>query len=388
MIERELGMQLRELAQQFPIVSISGPRQSGKTTLVRAVFPDYRYLSFENPDVRAAFEMDPRAFLKRNCPPIIFDEAQREPDLFSYLQGVVDASGTCGQFVLTGSQDFLLLKSVSQSLAGRVALCTLLPLSHDELARAGRAPADELEWLYRGGYPRLFDGAHNVQVFFAGYIRTYLERDVRLELGIRNLSAFQTFIELCALRTGQLLNISSLASDCGISVNTAKEWLSVLEASRIIYLLRPYCANRTKRLVKTPKLYFLDTGLAAYLMGAERPEDIIDGGFQGPLFEAAVVSEILKRSYATLREPRLSFWRDAKKREIDVLIERGPHVVKAIECKASTTFNPKFFDALNKIAGSELGLDARAQAVAYGGEEAGEGARGDLVPYSAIGTLL
>ena len=388
MIERELGPRLLGLATQYPIISVSGPRQSGKTTLVRSVFPDYAYLSFEDPDVRAAFELDPKAFLARHGTHVIFDEAQREPDLFSYLQSIVDEQRAPGQFVLTGSQDFLLLKSVGQSLAGRVALCTLLPLSYEELARSGNAPADELAWLHRGGYPRLYDGVRDAETFFAGYLRTYLERDVRSELGVRNLSAFRTFVELCALRTGQLLNISSLASDCGISVNTAKGWLSVLEASHIIYLLRPYYSNRSKRLVKTPKLYFLDTGLAAYLMGAERPEDIADLGWQGPLFEAAIVSELLKRRYAALREPNLSFWRDAKQREIDILIERGPRVVKAIECKASTAFNPKFFDTLNKIASEELGLDARSQAVVYGGDMEVESERGNLVPYSAVGSLL
>lgn len=388
MIEREMAPKLRELAGQYPIVSVSGPRQSGKTTLVRSVFSEYRYVSFENPEVRDEFEMDPRMFLRRYDSHVIFDEAQREPDLFSYLQGIVDERGECGQFVLTGSQNFLLMKSVSQSLAGRVALFTLLPLSYEELSLSGRASTDELVWLYRGGYPRLFNGADDVQAFFTGYVQTYLERDVRGELGVRSLSAFRSFTELCALRVGQLLNISSLASDCGIAVNTAREWLSILEASHIIYLLRPYFSNKSKRLVKTPKLYFLDTGLAAYLMGLESPDDILDSGFRGQLFECAVISEVLKRCYARARAPRLSFWRDAKQREIDLLIERGPRVVRAIECKASTTFNPKFFDMLNRISEGELGLDARSQAVVYGGDYGMEAERGDLVPFSEIGRLL
>lgn len=388
MIQREMSEKIVELMQKFPVVSVTGPRQSGKTTLVRSTFPNYEYLSMENPDVRREFEDDPRLFLSRHSAKVIFDEAQRTPELFSYLQGIVDEASSPGQFVLTGSQNFLLMRTISQSLAGRVALFTLLPLSHSELDRAGLAPADMIEWLYRGGYPRPIADNIDPQDFFPDYIRTYVERDVRTELGVKSLAAFQTFLQLCALRTGQLLNVASLASDCGISASTAREWLSILEASHIVFLLRPHFSNTAKRLVKTPKLYFFDTGLAAYLMGVRDMDELYEGPHKGQLFECAVISELMKRSYAHKREPQLSFWRDDHKREVDILIERGMRVERAIECKSSTTYQTRYFETLNKIAERELGLNVRSEAVVYGGTSAVRTPRGDMVPYTEIGTLL
>lgn len=388
MIQREMREKVIDLARKYPIISVTGPRQSGKTTLVRAAFQDYEYLSMEDPDVRLEFGDDPRLFLSRHNDKVIFDEAQRAPELFSYLQGIVDDERRPGQFVLTGSQNFLLMRTISQSLAGRVALFTLLPLSYHELAEANMAPGNMIEWLYRGGYPRPIADDIDPQDFFPDYLRTYAERDVRAELGVRNLSAFQTFLSLCALRTGQLLNVASLASDCGISAATAREWLSILEASHIVFLLRPYFSNTTKRLVKTPKLYFFDTGLAAYLMGVREEDELYEGPRKGQLFECAVVSELMKRGYAHKREPRLSFWRDSHKREVDILIERGTRVERAIECKSSTTYQTRYFESLNEIAGKELGLGVRSQAVVYGGGSSVSTPRGDMIPYPEIGTLL
>ncbi|OUO31557.1 ATP-binding protein [Olsenella sp. An293] len=388
MIDREMHSKLHELAGKYPILSVTGPRQGGKTTLVRSAFADYEYLSMEDPDVRSEFEDDPRLFLSRHASHIIFDEAQRTPELFSYLQGIVDETRQPGQFVITGSQNFLLMKSIGQSLAGRVALFTLLPLSHHELSEAGQEPEGLFDWLYQGGYPRLVADGIDPLDFFPDYVSTYLERDVRAELGVRNLSAFQTFLKLCALRVGQLLNVSSLASDCGISPNTAKEWLSILEASHLVFLLCPHCASPTKRLVKSPKLYFCDTGLAAHLMGISSSEELSGSPLKGPLFECAVISELKKRGYARKRDPQLTFWRDGRKREIDVLVERGARVVRAVECKSSTTYQSRYFDVLNKIAQDEFSLDVRQQAVVYGGEAEARTPRGDMVPYTRIGTLL
>ena len=388
MIAREMAAKLRELVTQYPVISVSGPRQSGKTTLVRAVFSTYEYLSFENPDVMQAFEDDPNTFLSRHSGHVIFDEAQKAPRLFSYLQGICDENGVPGQFILTGSQNFLLAQAVSQSLAGRVALFTLLPLSCRELLTAGQKSNTLDELLFRGGYPRLYDSINDPADFFPDYIQTYLERDVRAEFGVRNLSAFRRFIQICALRCSELLNVSSMASDCGITVNTAREWLSTLEASHVVYRLQPYYSNTAKRLTKTPKLYFLDSGLAAYLMGIESAEDIYDSGMKGKLFETYVVSELLKFGYARKRIPHISFWRDSNKQEIDLLIERGPKVLRAIEVKSSATYNTRYFDILNRIGGTKLELSPDQRAVVYGGTEHLHTNNGELIPYFEVGSLL
>lgn len=386
MIAREMQDKLLTQAQKFPVVSITGPRQSGKTTLAKTAFPQHEYLSFEDPDTRDRFIDDPRGFLDRYKQGAIFDEAQRVPELFSYLQGVVDESDTPGRFVVTGSQDFLLSKAIGQSLAGRVAPFTLLPLSCRELAKAGRAPKSALEWVLHGGYPRLFKQAIEPGDFFPGYVQTYLQRDVREELGVRSLSDFGRFLQLCALSCGEVLNITSLASDCGISVATARGWLSVLEASHIIWLLQPFFANARKRLIKSPKLYLLDTGLACSLLGIESEDELFESDRYGHLFEAAVVSEVVKRQLAQGRTPRLSFWRDSNGREIDLLIERGPRVLRAVEIKSSTTYRPSYFDMVSKIA-PEIGLGADACSVVYGGEEGFHTSRGNVVPFGESGEL-
>ena len=386
MIAREMHEKLVAQAQKFPVVSITGPRQSGKTTLAKTAFPQHEYLSFEDPDTRDRFVDDPRGFLNRYKQGAIFDEAQRVPELFSYLQGVVDESDVPGRFIITGSQNFLLSKAISQSLAGRVAPFTLLPLSCCEFVEAKRAPRSPLEWVLHGGYPRLFKQSIEPGDFFPGYIETYLQRDVREELGVRRLSDFSRFLQLCALSSGEVLNITSLSSDCGISVATARGWLSVLEASHIIWLLQPYFTNERKRLIKSPKLYLLDTGLACSLLGIESETELFESDRYGHLFEAAVVSEVIKRQLAQGRAPRLSFWRDSNGREIDLLIERGPRVLRAVEIKSSTTYRSSYFDTVSKIA-PEIGLDAEACSVVYGGEEAFKTPRGNVVPFSESGGL-
>ena len=319
---------------------------------------------------------------------VIFDEAQRVPELLSYLQGVIDEDDEPGSFVVTGSQNFLLLDTVSQSLAGRVALFTLLPLSYGELASAGLEPENAPTWVFKGGYPRLFSSRIEPQEFFPSYVDTYLQRDVRDELGVRSLASFSKFLQLCALNNGNLLNITSLSSDCGIDTKTAREWLSIMEASHIVYLLQPHFSNARKRLVKSPKLYFLDTGLACSLIGIEEPDDLFGSEFYGALFEAAIVDEVLKVLYAQGKVPHLTFWRDSNRREIDLLVEKGLRAVKAIEIKSSATFKPKYFDVLASVATTELSLPPEACSVVYGGNETMPMAQGGLVSWRETGSLV
>ena len=387
-IPREMKSELLRLSKMYPVLSVTGPRQSGKTTLARETFPDYAYVSLEDPDTLGAFEDDPRTFLRAYGSHVIFDEAQRAPELFQYLQQVVDASEETGRFVLTGSQNFLLMDAINQSLAGRVALLYLLPLSLQELEDAGLGPKNAEDWLFLVGYPRLHSVSIPPETFFSNYVQAYVERDVRRELGVRKVREFTTFLQLCALRTGQQLNISSLASDCGVATNTVREWLSVLEASGIVYLLEPLFRNRSKSLTKTPKFYFLDTGLAAYLMGIRSADELLLSEFRGALFETAVVAEVLKAGYALGSKPELSYWRDAKKREIDLVVRRGLKPAKAIEIKSSATYKSRFFDMLRQVAPSELGLDEKDCYVVYAGDEELHPAGGSLVSYRKLHELV
>lgn len=381
MIQRQMEAKLAQLATKFPIVSVTGPRQSGKSTLIRHSFPTYEYVSFEEPGVLELFEDDPRQFLRTHSRQVIFDEAQRAPELFSYLQGIVDERNEPGDFILSGSQNFLLSQNIAQSLAGRVGILRLLPLSYAELEQGGHRPEDALDWVFRGGYPRIFSADIDPVDYYPAYLETYLERDVRLELGVGKLDEFSRFIRLCALRTGELLNIASLANDCGIAPATARNWISALSASYIVHLLRPYEANQGKRLIKTPKLYFLDTGLACYLLGIEQATELASHPQRGPLFETAIVADMVKARLNRGRTPSLSFWRDTNKNEIDLVVERGPYPMRAVEIKSSTTYRSKYFDVLARIAPSELGLQPEGCAVVYAGEERAQTARGELVPF-------
>ncbi len=354
------------LAAGFPIVALTGPRQSGKTTLARALFPDRAYTTLEDPEQKEFALHDPRGFLARFRDGAIIDEAQRCPDLFSYLQGIVDSRRRMGDFILTGSQQFGLRSGISQSLAGRVGLVQLLPLSMPELAGAGLLPNRLDELLWRGGYPPLYDRPLTPDLWFPNYVATYLERDVRQMLAVRDLDLFQRFIKLCAARTGQLLNLSGLASDCGISHVTAREWLSVLEASYIAIRLPPYFRNFGKRLVKTPKLYFLDPGLAAWLLGIRDIETLNVHALRGALFETLVVSEFVKQRYNLAQPADLYFWRDNVGHEVDLLFEKGQKM-QAVEIKSGATFAADWLGPVRKwqgIAGSE----ALPPWIIYGGE--------------------
>lgn len=383
MIPRSISATLRRNLEQFPLVSLTGPRQSGKTTLLRNEFPEYTYVSLEDPDARALAQDDPRSFLSLYGSRAIFDEAQRVPELFSYLQGKVDESRVPGQYIISGSQNFLLMEAISQSLAGRVAVRHLLPLSYSEVKGAGDQPSTVEEWVVKGGYPRLYDVPIDPDEYFPSYIQTYLDRDVRRELGVVKLADFNRFIALCASRIGNLVNVQALATECGINVRTAKDWLFALEQSFIIHLLHPYHRNFGKRLVKTPKLYFVDTGLACSLLGIETPEQFLTSGFKGALFENAVVSELLKESYAQGKLPSLYFWRDSSGREIDLIVEKGGSIQRAIEIKASATYSPKFFATLD-VLGDVLDIPSEAREVVYSGADTLETRHGILRSFTSL----
>lgn len=344
MLPRQLSTTLQRLASSFPIVTVTGPRQSGKTTLVRHLFQDKPYISLEDPFEREFALEDPRGFLARFEQGAIFDEAQRWPDLFSYLQGKVDANRQAGRFILTGSQQFGLLAGVSQSLAGRAGITHLLPLSSSEIPNVSTKTLSLNTSLLKGGYPALHTQPVTPQDWFASYVATYIERDVRQVLNIQDLSTFQRFLKLCAGRVGQLLNLAALASETGINQATAKAWMSVLESSGLIYLLPPYYRNFGKRLVKTPKLYFMDSGLACWLLSI-RDESILElHPLRGALFENWVVSEFIKARYNAGLPADIYFWRDNNGVEADIVFEVGAQL-QVVEIKAGQTVTTDYIKA-------------------------------------------
>lgn len=386
MISRSLGDKIMSLVRSFPVISVTGPRQSGKTTLVRALFPDYAYVNLENLDDRRAAEEDPVRFLRfQSDKGKIIDEAQKVPALFSYLQGIVDESKEMGKFVLTGSQNFLLLESITQSLAGRVAVSHLMPFGLPELARAGLRPEHLDTMLYTGCQPVIYDRNVPPEDFFPSYIQTYIERDVRSIKNIGDLSAFQRFVKLCAGRVGQLLNLSSIANELGINYKTVGSWLSILEASFIVFLLRPHHRNFNKRVVKQPKLYFYDTGLLCALLELRSADQLSAHYLRGNIFESFVVSEYMKmRHHAGLR-PNAFFWRDNTGHEIDLLLEDGPQL-RAVEIKSGETLNDAFFNGLQyyrKIA--ELSPDCCY--LIYGGAKDYSRKHGQVLGWRGIEAL-
>ncbi len=356
-IPRNAESMIQHFADGYPVVVVTGPRQSGKSTLVRHAFPEHRYVSLEDLDQREFAETDPRGFLNQFSGGAILDEAQRCPALFSYLQTRVDERQQPGEFILTGSQQFGLLSGISQSLAGRAALLTLLPMTYGELQRSGKIGEDLDKILIDGAYPPIFDRGLEPHPWYGNYVRTYLERDVRQLIKVQDLGTFQRFLKLCAGRTGQLLNLSSLANDAGITHNTAKAWISVLEASYIVHLLPPHHQNFNKRLVKTPKLYFLDTGLASWLLGIQNNEQLATHVQRGALFETWVISELLKARYNAGETSNLYFWRDRSGHEVDLLIDHGTRL-SPLEIKSGQTINKDYFKGLDfwrKLAGKTAG---------------------------------
>ncbi len=347
MINRTAQKVLQEWSQYYPVLALTGPRQSGKTTLVKFVYPEKVYVSLEDPDQREFALEDPRGFLARFPSGAILDEVQRCPVLFSYLQGMVDHDPRPGLFILTGSQHFDLLSGITQSLAGRVGLVQLLPFSLSELRATPDFDVEADDLIWKGLYPPLYDRKIPPAGWYANYVMTYIERDVRQMLNIRDLSSFQRFLRMCAARTGQLLNLASLGNDCGITHNTAKAWLSILEASYIVFLLQPYNQNYGKRLVKTPKLYFHDTGLAAWLLSIQDRHQLSIHPMRGALFENMVISELLKNLYNNGLPSNLFFWRDNIGTEVDLIYEIGNDVI-AVEMKSGQTVTKDYFSALEK----------------------------------------
>lgn len=382
MIKRHLQATLTKTARSYPVVTLTGPRQSGKTTLVRAAFPKHDYASLEDPDVRSFALEDPRGFLAQFRGRVVLDEVQRTPDLFSYIQTSVDQDGRPGQFILSGSQNFLLLRSIGQSLAGRSAILHLLPFSLDELVgrrplpissigrnlprRKNPAQLDLMESLFRGFYPRIHDKNLDARKWFGHYYRTYVERDVREIVNVGDIESFSRFVRLCAGRNGQLLNLSSLANDAGITHTTARRWVSILEASFLVTLLRPHYRNFSKRLIKSPKLYFLDTGLLCYLLRIRSPEDLRIHASRGFIFESFVLSELAKNVLNRGDEPDLYFWRDSTGHEIDILIEQGEDLT-ALEVKSGQTVAGDFFSGLRYWRGL-VGDPRTPAALVYGGD--------------------
>ncbi len=399
MIRRHLTRTLKAAARDFPVVTITGPRQSGKTTLVQAAFPRHRYATLEDPDAREFATEDPRGFLDQFRGKVILDEVQRTPDMFAYIQGIVDRVDRPGQFILSGSQNFLLLQSVSQSLAGRCAVLHLLPFSRSELVgrqtkdltqslrtrrnSVSTARKDQtllFETLFAGGYPRIHDKGLKPQDWLRNYHQTYLERDVRDLLNVGDIEVFGRFVMLCAGRSGQLLNASSLASDVGVSHSTVRRWLSILEASFIIHLLRPHHRNFNKRLVKSPKLYFLDTGLLCYLLKIRDPDALAWHSARGAIFETWVISEALKSYYHRGAEPDLHFWRDSAGHEIDLLIDEGATQIP-IEIKSGQTIARDAFDDINYWR-NLAGQPDDVAGLVYGGDASYKRSEVSVLPWT------
>ncbi len=396
MIKRTLEAYLLQDASWYPVVTLTGPRQSGKTTLARACFPDYEYVSLEETEVRLFAREDPRGFLKRYSGNVILDEVQRAPDLLSYIQTHVDRDARPGQFILTGSQNFLLMEQISQSLAGRCGVLHLLPLSRAELEAEPRSTPEtplalftnrettlsSLNTIRTGFYPRIHDRNIPPEVWLADYIRTYVERDVRKLVNVGDLETFERFMRLCAGRAGQLLNFSALASDGGISVDTARRWISILKTSFIVFLLTPYHRNFSKRMIKSPKLYFYDTGVVSHLLGIRNDEQLFAHPARGAVFENYIVAEAVKAYTHHRREPPLYFWRDQTGHEVDLLIEDGG-ILSPIEIKSGETVGSSMFEGLqwwSRLSGNPV---ERAVLV-YGGDKAYEQNGVAVRPWFAI----
>lgn len=387
-IKRSLEATLTQYASKFPIVAVVGPRQAGKTTLVQENFPNYKYFSLEDPDTLETVRTDPRDFLERDygTPGIIIDEFQNEPQILSYMQGIVDRNRRPGYFILTGSHNFLMNQAITQSLAGRIALLTLLPLSLKELRHANML-SDNLDTaIFNGGYPDIFSRKIHPTEFYPQYTKTYVERDVRQLVNVGNLSDFQRFMRLCAGRMGQLLNVSSLADDCNISVSTANSWLSILEASYVIFLLQPHFENFSKRLIKSPKLYFFDTGLACWLLKIGSAEQVNEHYLRGSLVESLVISEMYKQFCNQGQEPSIYFWRDSHGREIDCLLDYGTTLIP-IEIKSGKTINQRFFDGLHYWCDLAK-IDHSKGYVVYGGTETQSRSLGTIISWQDVANIV
>jgi uncharacterized protein len=386
MIPRILQKQIRKLAAKMPVITITGPRQSGKTTLAKMALPDYAYKNLEFPDVRRFATEDPRGFFGELTQGVILDEIQRVPELLSYVQGIVDETNEPGKFILTGSQNLLLLNKVSQTLAGRSAILHLLPLSMEELIASGAPEGSAESWMQRGFYPRLYDKKISPLDWLPSYVESYVERDVREIINVRNLSTFQTFLRLCAGRIGQVVNLSSLGNDCGVDQKTAKGWISVLETTFTAFLLPPFHRNFNKRLIKSPKIYFYDTGLACWLLGIRSVKDLDSHYARGSLFENFIIVELMKNEMNRGRRTELYFWRESNGNEVDCVYEKNGRVF-GLECKSGKTIGPDYFngiDALKKISGKLFA----GGTVIYGGTEIQRRSNATVLPWTKTADFL
>lgn len=387
-IKRNLQSVLENYASKFPVVAVIGPRQAGKTTLVRQVFSGHTYFSLEDPDTLEAVTADPRYFLEKNynSTGLILDEFQNYPQILSYMQGIVDNNRRPGYFILTGSHNFLMNQAITQSLAGRVALLTLLPLSLQELKQSNLIPATIDEAVFKGGYPDIFSRNFNPTEFYPQYTKTYVERDVRQLINVGSLSDFQRFMRLCAGRIGQLLNVSSLADDCNISVSTINSWISILEASYVLFLLQPHFNNYSKRLIKSPKLYFYDTGLACWLLKIGSSEQVHEHYLRGSLIESLIISEFAKKFYNQGKDPSFYFWRDSHGHEVDCILDYGTTLIP-IEIKSAKTINQRFFDGLHYW--TELAdVDKSQGYVVYAGSESDERSAGKIIGWQSAADIV
>ncbi len=383
MIKRDIRSKIQAYVKQYPVITITGPRQSGKTTLCRMLFPEYHYFSLEDLDVRNYARSDPRSFLEKHFRQgVILDEIQRVPELTSYIQTIVDEEKKDGLFILTGSQNFEVFNTISQTLAGRTALVTLLPFSFNEIYKKSSLSLDTL--LQKGFYPRIHDKKLNPQEALSFYVSTYLERDIRSLINIKDLARFETFLKLCASRTGQVLNLSGLANDCGINHNTAKSWLNVLEASYIVFLVRSHYKNFRKRLVKSPKLYFVDVGLAAYLLDIESPVHLAGHPLKGALFETFIVTEILKMRLNSGKRSNLYYFRDNIGNEIDLILDYGKKVVP-VEIKLGRTVAGDFLRGLRYYY--KLNPNSGKGYLIYGGSQNQKHSDVDVVSYRNIAEI-
>lgn len=382
MLKRELTNKIIELRSKFPVLTLTGPRQTGKTTLLKSIYTDVPYVSLEDIDNKQNAQTDPRGFLANYPNGAVIDEIQHVPELFSYIQGVVDSKAI--HFALSGSQNFQLIEKITQSLAGRVAMLKLLPFSYNELCGNGDFQFENYEEIiFKGGYPRIYDKNIEPIDFYPNYISSYIERDVRQIKNIENLSLFSTFVKLCAGRIGQIVNLQSLANDAGISSNTAKSWLSILEASYIIHLFQPHHKNFNKRLVKSPKIYFYDTGLACNLLNIENSKQLQTHYLKGGLFENYVVNEFIKKRFNAGKKSNLYFWQSKEKKEIDIIVDNGNKLLP-FEVKSSKTRLPDLLANLqywNKL-NNESNRDTLN--LIYGGDEDFKTSNGNFISWRNV----
>jgi len=385
MIDRKIEPILRDLATQYPVVTLTGPRQSGKTTLCRKVFPEMAYANLESPDVRAYAVSDPRGFLSTYTSGLIIDEIQRVPQLVSYIQGIVDERKTPGQFILTGSQQFEVMDTVNQSLAGRTALLKLLPFSISEVK--GMTLPESIDMIMlKGFYPRIHDQGLNPTQALGDYYETYIERDLRQLMSIRDLSIFQRFVRLCAGRVGQIVNMQSLANDTGVSHTTVQQWISLLEASYIIFLLRPWYRNISRRLIKAPKIYFYDVGLASYLLGMETETHVSRDPLRGNLFENLALIEAIKYRLNRGKKNAVTFYRDSRGNEVDMILESGQETFP-LEVKVGATIAADFFKGL-KYFSRVAGEPPHGSGLIYGGKEIQQRDNIRIYPVTAMDEMF